>query len=271
MMRPSSADYVHGYCTTEGMRLQDQATALAELLHRDTVFPHGRFVLEAGCGVGAQTVEIARRSPGARILSVDVHPDSLRTAEATVRAAGFGGVAFRQADLMTDSFPEGPFDHVFLCFVLEHLRDPRTAVQKMLAVLRPGGTLTVIEGDHGSVLMWPHSDDSLRAVRCQVELQRRCGGDAEIGRRLYPLLQSAGGRRVNVSPRFVYADSSHPELQQGFTLDTFTAMLTGVRDAALGADLVDAEAWARGIAGLQRTAAPDGVFCYTFFRATCEP
>jgi SAM-dependent methyltransferase len=269
MTRTSSTDYVHGYCENEGARLQDQATALAELLHRDTAFPQGSLVLEAGCGVGAQTVEIARRSPGARILSVDIHPDSLQAAEAAVRDAGFRGVTFRQAELMSDPFPEGPFDHVFLCFVLEHLRDPKGAVERMLAMLRPGGTLTVIEGDHGSVLMWPQNDDSLRAVACQVELQRRCGGDAEIGRRLYPLLQSAGGTRVSISPRFVYADPSRPELQRGFTLDTFTAMVAGVREGALGAGLVDAETWERGIAGLRRCAEPDGVFCYTFFRATC--
>jgi hypothetical protein len=41
-----------------------------------------------------------------------------------------------------------------------------------------------------------------------------------------------------------------------------------VRDQALAAGLVDAAAWQRGIDGLNRTAADDGVFCYTFFKAT---
>lgn len=57
--------YVHGYDPRENIRLQDQATTLVDLLHSDTVFPAGSRVLEAGCGVGAQTVTLARNSPGA--------------------------------------------------------------------------------------------------------------------------------------------------------------------------------------------------------------
>ncbi len=81
-------DYVHGYDPRESLRLQDQAATLAELLHSDTVFPAGSRVLEAGCGVGAQTVTLAKNSPGARILAVDISSDSLAEAERAVRAAG---------------------------------------------------------------------------------------------------------------------------------------------------------------------------------------
>jgi tRNA A58 N-methylase Trm61 len=45
---------------------------LVELLHSDTSYPAGSRVLEAGCGVGAQTVTLARNSPGALITSVDI-------------------------------------------------------------------------------------------------------------------------------------------------------------------------------------------------------
>ncbi len=57
--------YVHGYAPQERERLQDQAGTLASLLHADTAYPAGSMVLEAGCGVGAQTVTLARTSPGA--------------------------------------------------------------------------------------------------------------------------------------------------------------------------------------------------------------
>ena len=103
-------------------------------------------------------------------------------------------------------------------------------------------------------------------MECLVTLQARAGGDALIGRRLFPLLRAAGLREVEVSPRMVYADASRPRWVQGFTLDTFTAMVEGVRDRALAAGLVDAAAWERGVAGLRRAAGADGVFCYTFFK-----
>ena len=66
----TSTTYVHGYTPREAQRLLDQAGTLAELFHHDTAYPAGSRVLEAGCGVGAQTVELARRSPGAEITAV---------------------------------------------------------------------------------------------------------------------------------------------------------------------------------------------------------
>ena len=112
---------------------------------------------------------------------------------------------------------------------------------------------------------------SLRARKEQV------GPGAEvvsaIDRRKLELtrqLTSAGLRNVSVSPRMVYVDGSRPDWIEGFTLNTFTAMVEGVRDQATSAGLMDADSFDRGIAALRRTAAPDGVFCYTFFKATAE-
>ncbi len=53
-------EYVHGYGSIENIRLQDQASTLVELLHSDTAYLPGSKVLEAGCGVGAQTITLAR-------------------------------------------------------------------------------------------------------------------------------------------------------------------------------------------------------------------
>src|SRR5262245_33471244 len=99
MDRPMSRAYVHGYDPREAERLQDQADALVELLHADTCHPAGSLVLEAGCGIGAQTVTLARNSPGARITSIDVSGPSLAQARERVAAAGLTNVDFRQADI----------------------------------------------------------------------------------------------------------------------------------------------------------------------------
>ena len=93
------------------------------------------------------------------------------------------------------------------------------------------------------------------------------GGNALIGRQVYPLLVHAGLRNVVVSPRMVYVDSSKPQLVDGFTLNTFTAMVEGVRDEAIAAGIIGAERFNAGIEALRRTAEDDGVFCYTFFKA----
>jgi SAM-dependent methyltransferase len=263
-------DYVHGYDRRANVRLQDQADAVADLLHADTAYPAGSRVLEAGCGVGAQTVSLARNSPQARFVSVDVAAASVETAKAKVRAAGLTNVELQQADVFALPFARESFDHVFVCFLLEHVSRPREALERLKDVLKPGGSITVFEGDHGSTYFHPDSPAAYDAIRCQVELQRAAGGNANIGRELYPLVSAAGFRNVRVSPRMVYVDSSRPRLVDGFTRRTFTAMIEGVREAALAARLITPERFDEGIRALYRTAEADGVFCYTFFKALGE-
>jgi SAM-dependent methyltransferase len=258
--------YVHGYRAHESERLQDQAGTLVELLHHDTAFPAGATVLEAGCGVGAQTITLAARSPGARFTSIDVSAESIAEARRRVERAGLANVDFRREDIFASPFDAGSFDHVFVCFVLEHLSQPAEALAILRKMLAPGGTITVIEGDHGSAYFHPDDSAAHAAIRCQIELQRAAGGDALIGRRLYPLMAEAGFGNVSVSPRMVYVDSSRPELVDGFTRKTFTAMVEGVREPALAAGLIEAPVFDAGVRALHRTTEADGVFCYTFFK-----
>jgi ubiquinone/menaquinone biosynthesis C-methylase UbiE len=260
-------NYVHGYNLRENIRLQDQASTLVELLHSDTAYPAGSRVLEAGCGVGAQTITLARNSPNAAITSIDISESSLAEARKKVEGAGFTNVRFQQADIFNLTFAPASFDHIFVCFVLEHLPRPLEALNALKNLLKVGGTMTVIEGDHGSTYFYPDNEAAHQAIRCQVELQKRAGGNANIGRELYPLLNAAGFSSINVSPRMVYVDASKPHLVEGFTKNTFTAMIEGVRESALRAGLMDENTFDEGIKGLYRTTETDGVFCYTFFKA----
>jgi SAM-dependent methyltransferase len=258
--------YVHGYEVRETDRLQDQADTLVELLHADTAYPADSLVLEAGCGVGAQTLTLAGRSPDARFVSVDVSAESVALAANRAQHAGLRNVEFRQGDIFQLPFQAASFDHVFVCFVLEHLAQPVDALAALRRLLKPGGTVTLIEGDHGSAYFHPRSEAADAAVACQVELQRAAGGNALIGREVYPLLVAAGLEAVSVSPRTVYVDGSRPDLIDGFTRRTFTAMIEGVREPAIAAGLITPERFEAGIRDLHRTAEPDGVFCYTFFK-----
>jgi len=259
--------YVHGYDPRENIRLQDQASTLADLLHSDTLFPPGSKVLEAGCGVGAQTVTLAKNSPEAHIISIDISEASVAEAEKRVASEGFSNVSFQQGDIFNLSFEPESFDHVFVCFVLEHLSKPAEALAVLRTFIKPGGNITVIEGDHGSTYFHPDSLHAHRAIQCQIDLQKQSGGNANIGRELFPLLNSAGFDFVRVSPRMVYVDASRPELVEGFTRKTFTAMIEGIREAAVEAEMIEPEEIDRGIRDLYRTAEDDGVFCYTFFKA----
>jgi len=259
--------YVHGYSVEDSARLVEQAEVLEDILHEEMEFPAGTRILEAGCGVGAQTVILARRFPEAEIVSVDISEDYLEQAEERVQSSGCTNVTFRRVNLVTCDLPPGSADHIYVSFVLEHLPQPEAALANLYRALRPGGSITVIEGDHGSAIYAPENPDARHVVDCLIELQRRNGGDGNIGRRLYPLLVDAGFSAVSVAPAPVYVDAGHPDLVDGFIEKIFVAMVEASREAALYAGLSDNARWNRGIAALRRTKEEDGTFYYTFFRA----
>jgi len=239
-------------------------------LHSDTRYPDGCDVLEVGCGVGAQTITLARNSPRAKFTSIDIAKESIVEAGGMIRSLGINNVTFQHADIFNLNLSPESFDHIFVCFVLEHLSRPVDALIILKSLLKSGGTITVIEGDHGSAYFYPDSEAARIAIRCQVELQKNAGGNSMIGRELYPLLTQAGFNSIRVSPRMVYVDSSKPELVEGFTRQTFTAMIEGIRGKVMKAKMIDLDTFDKGIRDLYRTSEADGVFCYTFFKAVAE-
>jgi SAM-dependent methyltransferase len=259
--------YIHGYSDEETKRLNDQATSISELLHWDSAWPGGSTVLEAACGVGAQTSIISQKNPDVRFVSIDLSEKSLMTASRVIDSMNITNVDFKHADVFDLPFGNDFFDHVFVCFLLEHLPEPERALTELKRVLKPGGTITVIEGDHGSIYFHPDSSVAWKAIQAQVALQKQNGGDANIGRQLYPLLSRTGFINVAVNPRMVYVDDSKPGMVDGFTRNTFTAMIKGVADEAIAKNIISKDEFDNGIKDLYHTAEGGGTFCYTFFKA----
>lgn len=265
-MKSGQYPYVHGRTDREAERLAYQASGLSPLLHQDIRYPAGSRVLEMACGVGAQTVILARNSPEAEFVSVDISRDSVLQARRRSSGTGCTNVTFGTADVYHLPFAPERFDHVFVCFLLEHLDDPLLALQHLKRVLRPGGTVTVIEGDHGSALFYPESREACRVIRCLIDIQASMGGNALIGRELRHLVDEAGFCPVTVSPRIVYADAARPEGREGVR-NIFIAMVEGIQEEALARGMVTGEVWEKGIRDLYRTTENGGTFCYTFFKA----
>jgi hypothetical protein len=140
------------------------------------------------------------------------------------------------------------------------------ALSELKRVLKKGGHMIVIEGDHGSTFFYPDSKYAHSAIDCQIQLQRQSGGNSNIGRELYPLLNTIGLSDISVSPRMVYVDASRPQLVEGFIKNTFTAMIEGVGEKAIQNGIIDSLSFEKGIKDLYRTAESDGVFSYTFFK-----
>lgn len=258
--------YVHGYSDREALRLNDQAATLDSIIHSNTIFPKGSYILEAGCGVGAQTKIIATKNPDSSFLSIDISEFSITEAKSMALKLDIKNVQFEQADLYNLTYEDETFDNIIVCFVLEHLKNPAQVLGELKRVLKKGGTIVAIEGDHGSTFFYPDSIEAHQAIDCQVQLQSQNGGNSNIGRELYPLFQSVGLSDTFISPRMVYVDASRHNLVEGFIKNTFTAMIEGVGEQAIQSGIIDKQTFEKGIKDLYRTAEPDGVFSYTFFK-----
>src|SRR5712675_2380466 len=99
-------------------------------------------VLDAGCGTGFRSLELARR--GHRVTGIDFAPQML--AEARKKAAAQGvAVRFEEGDAEQLPFAEGSFDLVMTRHVLWTLPHPEQAIDEWIRVLRPGGRLAVMD------------------------------------------------------------------------------------------------------------------------------
>ena len=260
--------YVHGYSQKESKRLNAQAATLEEIIHNDSIFKKGSRILEAGCGTGAQTTIMAKKNPDCFFTSIDISDDSLKKAEQSLRYCKVKNVELMKADINKLDFINKKFDYIVLCFVLEHLRDVNSALSKLKKLLKKNGEIMIIEGDHGSTYFFPDSKFAKQTINCQVELQRRNGGNANIGRELFLILSSNNFKKINVTPRMIYVDPEKPELVRGFTENTFIHMIEGVKKEALANKLISLKDWENGIKDLYKT--KKGIFCYTFFKAWAQ-
>src|SRR5262245_52106108 len=98
-------------------------------------------VAEFGCGSGFFTAALARRAD--RVVATDLAPGMVELARERVRAPN---VVFRTEDVQKTSLPDGEFDTAFMSLVL-YFTEPTVALAEMRRILKPGGTLIVVNLD----------------------------------------------------------------------------------------------------------------------------
>jgi len=127
------ADAAHYRWTTEDRGFAPVEDALLLPWLDRLAFP----CLEIGCGEGTNLARLARRGAP---TGIDRHAEKIRFAAHALPRARLA-----VADALALPFREASFESVLIRDLLHHLAEPRRATAEAVRVLRPGGTLLLLE------------------------------------------------------------------------------------------------------------------------------
>jgi ubiquinone/menaquinone biosynthesis C-methylase UbiE len=125
-------------------RVQDWLFPRGEILDRAGIQVGDR-VLDYGCGPGSYVVELARRvGEAGRVYALDVHPAAIERVRSLVRQHTLDNVELIQSDCTTGLMGNS-IDIVLLYDVLHMLTNPNRVLRELRRVLKPEGTLSVLD------------------------------------------------------------------------------------------------------------------------------
>jgi SAM-dependent methyltransferase len=211
------------------------APSTTELLDRVGV-AHDADCLDVGCGGGDVTLELARRAHAGRLVGIDLDEAKLEIARAEARTAGVDNIEYRCQDLRSLDLAS-VYDVVHARFVLSHLTDPQAAVDSFVRVLRPGGTLIVVDIEKTATLCEPPHPSFKRYIELYTLAARARGVDPNIGPQLPAILAAAGCQHVRVN--VAQPVGRQPNGHEGDVKLTAPVTLESIADAILKPDLAE--------------------------------
>jgi demethylmenaquinone methyltransferase/2-methoxy-6-polyprenyl-1,4-benzoquinol methylase len=116
----------------------------------------GNRVLDCATGTGDLAFEFQRAVGNeGRVVGIDFCAEMLEIARTKAEALGLPTV-FEEADALHLPYPDGSFDVASIAFGIRNVDDPARGVVEMARVVRPGGTVVVLEfGQPGGALFGP--------------------------------------------------------------------------------------------------------------------
>jgi SAM-dependent methyltransferase len=168
------------YRAIERLTAQDIAVffeeALAAIPDIVTELASGGDVLDLHCGGGRWLIAVARRFAAARLVGVEIEPDSFARATRNVDAAGLADRIRIESREVERIGYEAAFDLAYFQYALHQVVDPPAALAAARRALRPGGRLLV--------LAWclPSAPDAYRTAH----------GELMAGTQLDELFQGTG-------------------------------------------------------------------------------
>jgi len=126
-----------------------------------------REILDVGCGLGRLAARVA--TPHRRVTGVDLSPLMIDRAKTLKDVPG--RLRFLCGNFLEMEFPKSGFDCIISAAALHHM-PTKTAVEQMLSLVRPGGTLVVHDLRSGAGVLDQTSLAVAGVVNCVERLIR---------------------------------------------------------------------------------------------------
>jgi len=239
------------YCGSpeeEASRLAKQAQSFRDqdlpILRRFGLQP-GQNVLDAGCGAGTVTVEIAKEISPAQVIGIDRDEGLLTQARHHAAQLRITNVEFIQQDITAPNLPEARFDFVYCRFVLWAISKRQKALHNMIKLAKPQGIVCAQEADADSRIYWPPlpAHERYWHGRIKYHQDRQDGIDPAFGKKLYALFVQAKLVNIKIGVSALY--------KEHFTWDRDADIHIGSGADALRAgyitqeDLMEIAEWAK--------------------------
>jgi len=127
-----------------------QAEADAPKLAAVLELEPGATVADVGAGFGAMSVVLARRDPKGRVIATDIGARQLGVIRDYVKREGLDNVTVLEGGGAATNLPDACCDAIFLRNVYHHITQVEAFNRSLLASLKPGGRLAIIDAAPGS-------------------------------------------------------------------------------------------------------------------------